>query len=341
MKPELVSFFRYMLKIQGMDTSLGGAKRYLQTLTPDAVKTIVGLDADKQQLYNNLEDMVGRLVWKHGPHWTIHQYIPPEVQEIEMSKKKTAFFRIIGDVHGKYDRYAHKASEAEYSLQVGDMGFDYRYITRVLDSDKHKVIGGNHDNYTKYLCVCNPVDEFKRGPGKEDCPLCHGKGYTYGDQSKHFLNDYGVHTIPGFSPIFYVRGAWSIDYKYRTPEISWWEDEEIPPLQMAEALEVYKVIKPDFVVSHTVPFSIVPSIPFERIFGETIHKPRTETLLEEMYEIHQPKWWVFGHWHTDFSKIFQHLDTNNKTRFICLGELSHIDFPENFNIDEDFEPIIE
>jgi hypothetical protein len=329
MKPELVSFFRHIISAEGMDTSLGGAKRYFKTLTPDAVKAIVGLDADKQQLYNNLEQMLERLVWTHGPHWTVHQYIPPSVIEVDMSKKKkVAHFRIIGDVHGKYDKYAHKAAEAEYSFQVGDMGFDYRYLTRIVDSDRHKIIGGNHDNYTKYLCVCNPVDDFKKGPGKEDCPLCGGKGYVYGDQSKHFLGDYGTYTPPGFQPIFYVRGAWSIDFKYRTPEISWWEDEEIPYAQMTKALAAYTEIKPDFVVTHTAPFSIVPSIPFERIFGNEIHKPRTETLLDEMYDTHQPKVWVFGHWHVDWDRVMVHPRTGKETRFICLAELSHKDFPK-------------
>jgi hypothetical protein len=110
--------------------------------------------------------------------------------------------------------------------------------------------------------------------------------------------------------------------------MSWWEDEEIPYRQMEKALEFYTKTKPEFVVSHTAPFSIVPSIPFERIFGETIHKPRTETLLDEMYEAHQPKIWLFEHWHVDWDKVMRHPRTGKETRFVCLDELSYKDFPK-------------
>lgn len=326
MKPELVAFFRHVNSTEGLDTSLGGAKAYLKTLTPDAVKIVVSRgdntlrEADKDVLYKNLEQMIDTLVWRHGPHWTVHQYIPPSVEEVDMSKqKKEAYLRIIGDVHGKYDKYAHVAAGAEYSLQVGDMGFDYRYISRIVDSAKHKVIGGNHDNYTKHPCFVTDCGE--------DCQICNGKGYFYGDQSKHFLGDYGIWQPPQFEPIFYLRGAWSIDWKYRTPEISWWEDEEIPYTQMMKALAFYTEKKPEFVVSHTVPFSIVPSIPFEKIFGEQLHKPRTEELLDQMYEAHQPKIWLFGHWHVNWEKVFVHPRTGKETKFICIAELCYKDFP--------------
>ncbi len=245
-----------------------------------------------------------------------------------MPKLKAVHFRIIGDVHGKLDEYAHLASEAEYSLQVGDMGFDYRYITRIVDSDRHKAIGGNHDNYTKYACVCNPLDTFLQGPGNEDCTLCQGKGYTYKDQSKHFLGDYGIHEVPGFGKIFFVRGAWSIDWKHRTPGMSWWEDEEIPYGTMQKALAAYEKEKPDFMVTHTIPTMIIPDVPFERIFGPTIHSSRTEELLQQMYDIHQPKMWLFGHWHVNWEQTLPHVKTRNETTFICLDELCCKDFPE-------------
>lgn len=239
-------------------------------------------------------------------------------------KKKVAYLRVIGDVHGKYDRYAHVASEAEYSLQVGDMGFDYRYITRIVNSDNHKVIGGNHDNYTKHPCPhCN--DDVNMGG---ECMSCNGKGYFYGDQSKHFLGDYGIWQPPEFEPIFFFRGAWSIDWKYRTPEISWWEDEEIPYQHMLRGFQFYKQVQPEFVVTHTCPFSIVPSIPFDKIFGDVIHKPRTEEILDQMYEEWQPKVWIFGHWHVDWEKVFTHPKTGKQTRFICVAELSYKDFPK-------------
>lgn len=237
-----------------------------------------------------------------------------------MSKKPTkSHFRIIGDVHGHYDKYCKIANRADYSLQVGDMGFDYRYLDRVLDSNRHKIIGGNHDNYTRKVCESCPG---------ESCIHCKGKGYVYLHQSKHFLSDYGVYTPPDFESIFYVRGAWSIDHAYRIPGVSWWEDEEIPYKYCSEAVEVYEQMKPEFMVTHTAPKFIIPKIPFERIFGDAIHGSRTESMLQQMYDAHQPKIWVFGHWHVDWDYSFTNVRTGKVTRFICLAELSYKDFPK-------------
>ena len=148
------------------------------------------------------------------------------------------------------------------------------------------------------------------------------EGYKFCDMPPHFLKDYGIWEIPDFGPIFYVRGAWSLDKDFRLPGISWWEDEELTYAQCLKAIELYTKAKPDFVVTHTAPASIIPSIPFKRIFGDKIYGSRTESMLEEMYKIHQPKTWIFGHFHVDWTQ------TIGKTKFICLNELSYIDFPK-------------
>ena len=55
---------------------------------------------------------------------------------------------IIGDVHGKVDEYKDIISNLDYSVQIGDMAFDYSDIK--ID-DHHKILLGNHDNYD-FLC---------------------------------------------------------------------------------------------------------------------------------------------------------------------------------------------
>ncbi len=226
------------------------------------------------------------------------------------------YLRIIGDAHGKYDKYVKIAKQARYSLQIGDMGFDYRFLDRVLEADDHKIIGGNHDNYTRKICeAC---------PGKE-CIHCKGKGFVYLHQTKHFLGDFGVHQIPDFPSIFYIRGAWSIDKQWRRPGIDWWENEELTFQECEEAIKLYEQVKPDFMVTHTAPDGIIPEIPFDRIFGDKLHHPRTEVMLQRLWEIHQPKIWIFGHFHIDWDEVI------NTTRFICLDELSYKDFDANYN----------
>jgi hypothetical protein len=232
-------------------------------------------------------------------------------------KEKKAWLRIIGDVHGKYDKYLPLTKESEYSLCVGDVGFDYSYLEKFLNPVYHKSISGNHDNYTKKICPCTD---------RENCRSCDMRGYTFPMMSKHFLGDYGVWDVPDFGEIFFVRGAWSIDKQWRIPGVSWWE--ELSYAQGLRALELYEKLKPDFVVTHTVPSSIIPEVPFKRIFGDTIHGSRTESLLDNLYYIHQPKKWIFGHWHVDWKREISHPKTENKTEFMCLNELSFVDFPK-------------
>ncbi len=230
--------------------------------------------------------------------------------------------RIIGDCHGKCDKYLHLAKQAKFSLCVGDVGFDYSYYERLLDPLYGKFLGGNHDNYTKTTC---PICQGKA------CLECESRGYNFSHLSPHFLKDFGVWEVPDFGSIFYVRGAWSIDKSWRLPNVSWWEDEELTYQQCVNAIQAYEQMKPEFVVTHTVPQSIIPSIPFNRMFGDTIHGNRTEQMLENMYQLHQPKKWIFGHWHVDWRKWFEHPKTNCKTEFICLKELGYIDFQQSID----------
>jgi hypothetical protein len=198
------------------------------------------------------------------------------------------------------DRYIKIAQEAEYSLQVGDMGFDYRKLETNLDPKKHKVIGGNHDNYT--------IEEG-----------------IFVMQSQHFLGDFGVHHFPGFGDVFFVRGSMSIDRKWRTEGVDWWPDEELKMGPGLEALAAYKAAKPMFVVTHDLPASILDHFTsmsedeLEAVWG--VRGPSTTAkLLQAMYEEHQPTYWVFGHYHKD-KEI-----TVGPTTFICLDELSYRDF---------------
>jgi hypothetical protein len=102
---------------------------------------------------------------------------------------------VIGDVHQKYGGYVVKTEKAEHSLQLGDMGFDYRYLTQYIDPERHKFFGGNHENYDTLL----------------------------NDPPKHCIGDYGMYTHGG-TPFFYIRGGYSIDLHYRILGQSWWAE---------------------------------------------------------------------------------------------------------------------
>lgn len=209
--------------------------------------------------------------------------------------------RIIGDVHGKYQEYLNLIKNVDLSIQVGDLGFYYDFLNEV-DSNKHIVILGNHDNY----------DESKRFP-------------------KHLLSAYGWIEFNEFK-FFYVRGAFSIDWKLREQKRinqewprTWWQNEELSQAELNDALYWYEKHRPDFVITHEAPRSVIHNITDGRVLIKFGYDPltfttRTSDTLEKMFKIHQPKTWVFGHYHRSASfKV-------GNTNFQCLAELEYKDF---------------
>ena len=191
---------------------------------------------------------------------------------------------LIGDLHGKYEKYHRILSREEenpYTLQIGDFGFKYDTL-RNVDHTKHLILPGNHDNY-------------------DTC-------YNY----KHFLPDFGYMINFNGIDFFYYRGANSIDKQYRTIGIDWWDNEEVKIENFMKARELYRDIKPNIMVTHDCPQDIAMQMLKP---GQRVYENMTGWALQELLNIHQPKLWFFGHWHV--SRTIQHGDT----KFICLNEL--------------------
>lgn len=230
--------------------------------------------------------------------------------------------RLIGDVHGRIDQYKKLLKGCEYSLQIGDLGFNYEYQ---IDAERHKFFGGNHDNY----------DVIK------DSPNC--------------LGDFGVWEVPDFGPIFWVRGGWSIDHESRSkhdrqigqyffPKNFWEEEEEMTVRQCQDALDLYKEVKPKLLVSHECPINIVQHVTnpkFAENFGYTdsIIKTKTNQLLQAMTDFSPPQLHFFGHYHCGFSSFADgktgrlYLDNEYQeglTRYVCIDILKVVDLPRNF-----------
>lgn len=197
---------------------------------------------------------------------------------------------IIGDVHGLSSRYNQIVSKLDYSVQLGDMGFVYGDLP---DPTHHKFFGGNHDNYdTISYCPNN-------------------------------LGDYGAAEVGG-TPFFFVRGAFSIDLAFRigrSPK-SWWCREELTFQEMLSCLNLYKEIKPSLVITHTCPLAVAnligdPSM-LKRCGLDSSFVCQTSSLLQQMFEEHQPARWIFGHFHKSWDYNY------SGTHFTCLNELEHI-----------------
>jgi len=194
--------------------------------------------------------------------------------------------RLIGDSHQNDIQYLSLIKEVEYSIQLGDHGFTYDHLQNI-DSTRHRVLLGNHDNYDI----------------AHKCP--------------NMLGNYGVLTLGG-QRFFFIRGGLSIDKAWRIPHVSWWPQEQFTLNEEKECFEAYCAEKPDFVLSHDCPFCCYKEVLTNsaKFYGST-----TATFLERCFNYYQPKRWVHAHFHITKRYYI------GKTQFDCLDELDFIDLP--------------
>ena len=185
---------------------------------------------------------------------------------------------LIGDVHAQTRKFNLLLAkhEPEYSIQLGDFGLreQHNWFLQSLDVTRHKIIFGNHD-YIPYL----------------------SKPHSLGDWSFPFE---GMMTI---------RGADSIDRRFRMTGVNWWVNEEMPFVRLKACIAAYKAACPEIVVSHEC-----PHIVRRKVFG--IHDiSRTALGMQECLEAHRPKFWYFGHHHSSVRRVI------DGTTFIGLNEM--------------------
>lgn len=206
--------------------------------------------------------------------------------------------RVIGDVHGRYKEYLDLIKDQEYSIQVGDMGFDYSTIAS-RDVKRHLFLLGNHEQERSAI------------------------------KDKGCLKTFGMRSLKNFD-FFYLSGSFSIDWQRRMINYlhynikTWNDNEELSCESLKSALEAYKQLKPEYVFTHDAPLSVARKIGNHRILSNFGYDPesfmtRTQLTLEFMFANHKPKMWFFGHFHTPVN-----IDVEG-TNFICLPELSYYD----------------
>lgn len=191
---------------------------------------------------------------------------------------------IIGDAHGKFkalQQIVDKHSDEDLIIQVGDLGLGFSDAkSDPADfGNNFKFIRGNHDN----PAVCR--------------------------QHKNYLGDYGVFDYNN-KKVFFMGGAFSIDWHLRRDGLDWWYDEQLGMHELQDAIDVFETVKPDIVITHDCP---------KIMYNELIYGPfannDTCNALQVMFNMHKPDIWIFGHHHKSISFNI------DKTNFICVREL--------------------
>jgi len=203
----------------------------------------------------------------------------------------------IGDVHGKTKQLGEllsKLDKTQVAFQVGDMGLGFRDVSLdEYDPGEFRFIRGNHDS--PEACRKHP----------------------------NYAGDYGYLE---HLELFFIGGVYFIDGPpYRTPGVSWWEDEQLSYDDLITAQRLYLKVKPRIVVTHEA-----PTLAAEELLRPMLIRSnngyydakmecgtsRTSRFLQTMQTLHHPEHWYFGHYHVD--REFKLLGTT----FHCLAELS-------------------
>ncbi len=206
--------------------------------------------------------------------------------------------RYIGDVHGRYSPYRRIIKGAPASIQVGDMGVGFRRFPHgeeygnpphtLMVKHNARFIRGNHDNPAACL------------------------------RHSQWLQDGSWDRI---TRTMFIGGADSIDKAYRIKDFSWWPDEELSYEALNDLIALYETLRPQIMVTHDAPQQIAAEVIRPSLQGDisSFEMTKTRAALQQMWAMHPPELWVFGHYHVSFDHVLQ------GTRFICLAELEYKD----------------
>lgn len=202
--------------------------------------------------------------------------------------------KIIDWKKGKY----RNISKDDYLIVSGDFGLIWftqkndveKRITNFWDHQEFTTlfIPGNHENYDRLLS-----DEF---PEVE----MFGNKVKQISKSIFMLNRGEVYTIEN-KKFFTMGGGYSIDKAFRTPHVSWWEQELPSTVEYLKALDNLKKVnnEVDFIISHSC-----SNITFEKFYREfwLLEKKEGEESLRAFFDQVEDikfKKWYFGHFHID------------------------------------------
>lgn len=185
-----------------------------------------------------------------------------------------------------------------------------------------RFIGDVHAKWEAYLPLTQGVDSIQVGDfgaGFRDIPALDSRArFIRGNHD----NPEVCRSHPNWiadgtleNNILYIGGAYSIDRAWRTAGVDWWPDEEIAYQDWDRIISIAEKFKPRVIVTHDCPNALIPILfPFALPIVS-----RTQQALDIIFGLHQPEYWLFGHWHQNKDKKV------NGTRFICLNECKYMD----------------
>lgn len=207
---------------------------------------------------------------------------------------------LTGDKHGDFSSVFNFIEKFElgfgdWIIILGDAGICWRNDKKDMEEfikyyeSKYEVmlmfVPGNHENWD----ILDNIPLAPSGVGEiSEHILYIPKGTYFELCGKHFLA---------------VGGADSIDKKFRTPHLTWWEQEQINEEDINKAISATDNHKIDYVLTHSCPRSIFEDNKAYLITLGGIDQDEvdhtSEDNLEKLKNSISFDQWRFGHYHAD------------------------------------------
>ena len=256
-----------------------------------------------------------------------------------------------GDIHGLYnlkDISKNYINEIKDSLIIfcGDIGFGFNtpVIEKNILNDCNEIIKQKNIHYILFR-------------GNHDNPKIFIKDSEYNLSNITIIPDYTILNTMTYN-ILCIGGGISIDRIHRIPNISYWEDEIIPPLNdiLKDELKTlsYNI---DIICTHNAPTYIKPvnndlndAGPIVESWSIYDKELKTDVwndryVLNELHEFlktcHDIKYWIYGHFHDHFYTEYENIKFIGlnmyylyaKTKKYSKGKTYIIKGPDLLNID--------
>lgn len=202
---------------------------------------------------------------------------------------------VTGDTHSERMHFLNYRTspywtEEDILIVCGDWGFllrddeaEHRFLDLLeLRSCTFCFVDGNHENFP---AIFRYPEEVWNG----------GRIHRIRKNVIHLMRGQ-VFTIQG-KKIFTFGGAYSIDRKYRTRNVDWW-DQELPlPEEYREAIRNLELHgnEVDYILTHTAPREMIRRMGYEPDPNEMELAGFLEYILYQVKHRH----WYCGHWHMD------------------------------------------
>lgn len=203
---------------------------------------------------------------------------------------------ITGDLHadlGKREKIFRTFSKDDILIVLGDFGYSWNMLTKkIWDNYKFPFttlsVLGNHENYSVIYDILPKTEKFG------------GTVYQFNDNTFYLKNGV-VYNIEELSFLNF-GGALSIDWAYRIPGISWWEEEIPTQAQYLNAMQRAKTKDIDILLSHGCS-STELDVMFNPIYkGPDPVQKMLENIINELRLQDCFRYHLFGHMHKNISE---------------------------------------